>query len=263
MVENSRLSTVFTSWVTPNRREAMVILRLSVINFIKDGVRKVMLNREWFLLNEQDVNFIKVEYTKYLIYSSYIKSCWNLTGSRQVADSTPELNDIIRIWLEVLQWNQKDWRPHISVWLLLLFCTILNFIRLFFFTYVLFHSAYILVILANFVLSRYFFNFWCREIVSLSNCDLWLPIIHSQNGLWNRRSKTEALEGKPVPLSLYSPQRSHGLPRTWNRSFTVRSRCLISWAMIQSHSPLTARIFYANFPFPITVPFVNLICTSY
>jgi hypothetical protein len=33
-----------------------------VINLVKIGVRKVMLNREWFLGSEQDVNFIKVEY---------------------------------------------------------------------------------------------------------------------------------------------------------------------------------------------------------
>lgn len=44
----------------------MVMLLLSVINFLKDGVRKVMLNKELFLLNEQDVNLIKIKHTKYL-----------------------------------------------------------------------------------------------------------------------------------------------------------------------------------------------------
>jgi len=55
----------------------MIILRLSVINFLKNGVRKVILvlNKELFLLNEQDVSLIKVKYTKYLFYSRCIKPC--------------------------------------------------------------------------------------------------------------------------------------------------------------------------------------------
>lgn len=47
----------------------MVILRLSVINFLKDGVKKVMLNKELFLLKEQDVNLIIVKCTKYLFFT--------------------------------------------------------------------------------------------------------------------------------------------------------------------------------------------------
>jgi hypothetical protein len=40
-----------------------------------DDVRKVMLNKKLFLLKEQDVNLVKVNYTKYLSYSRCIEPC--------------------------------------------------------------------------------------------------------------------------------------------------------------------------------------------
>lgn len=53
----------------------MGILLLSVINFLKYGVRKVMLNKKFVFLNEQDVNLIKLNYTKYLFYNRCFKPC--------------------------------------------------------------------------------------------------------------------------------------------------------------------------------------------
>ena len=53
----------------------MGILRLSVINFLKEGVRKGMLHKNLFFLNEQDVNLIKRKYTKYLFHNRCFKPC--------------------------------------------------------------------------------------------------------------------------------------------------------------------------------------------
>jgi hypothetical protein len=72
MIENSRLVYVMG---LAESEEAMVVLLLPVINFLKDGVRKVMLNKKLFLLNEQDVNLIKLKYTKYLFYNRCFKPC--------------------------------------------------------------------------------------------------------------------------------------------------------------------------------------------